>query len=68
MSTLQLLGQFGTDFEMIARLFPTRTRGQIKAKWMKEEKINSAGVTVALMSKKPIGSSFAFGIRSCIDS
>ncbi|ORY60410.1 hypothetical protein BCR35DRAFT_270878, partial [Leucosporidium creatinivorum] len=46
--------QFGTDFEMIAGLFPNRTRRQIKAKWNKEDKINPAGITAALMSKKAI--------------
>jgi hypothetical protein len=53
----QALRQFGTDFEMIAGLFPRRTRAQIKAKWIKEDKINPALITDALMSKKDIGSS-----------
>lgn len=42
---------------MIAGLFPRRTRAQIKAKWIKEDKINPALITDALMSKKDIGSS-----------
>lgn len=61
----QLLNQFGTDFEMIARLFPRRTRAQIKAKWMKEEKTNSKKITEALMSRKDIGQ---FSPRFDLDS
>ena len=34
------LRMFGTDFEMIAGLFPNRTRRQIKLKFCKEEKDN----------------------------
>lgn len=41
---------------MIARMYPKRTRLQIKNKWIKEEKINSAGITAALMERKKIGS------------
>ncbi|KAI5479784.1 hypothetical protein MNV49_002596 [Pseudohyphozyma bogoriensis] len=48
----ECLGRFGTDFEMIAGLFPTRTRRQIKAKWNKEDRINPKGITAALMQRK----------------
>lgn len=47
--------QFGTDFEMIARLFPGRTRKMIKNKWNREEKYNEAAVSSALMMKVPVG-------------
>ncbi|KAL8276375.1 hypothetical protein RQP46_011220 [Phenoliferia psychrophenolica] len=49
-----LLHQFGTDFEMIAAMFPHRSRRQIKAKWTKEDKQNPKLITAALMRKKPI--------------
>ncbi|KDE07919.1 hypothetical protein MVLG_01829 [Microbotryum lychnidis-dioicae p1A1 Lamole] len=48
------LRQFGTDFEMIAGLFPTRTRRQIKSKWVREDKENPRKITAALMNKKEI--------------
>ena len=53
----QAINQFGTDFEMIARLFPGRTRKMIKNKWNREEVINDARVTNALMTKVPVGQS-----------
>jgi len=34
----QAVSQWGTDFEMITRLFPRRTRREIKAKWTKESR------------------------------
>ncbi|OAV92724.1 hypothetical protein PTTG_02515 [Puccinia triticina 1-1 BBBD Race 1] len=43
---------FGSDFEMISQLFPGRTRRQIRLKWNKEEKINGAEITAALLGKK----------------
>ncbi|SCV70699.1 BQ2448_3461 [Microbotryum intermedium] len=48
------LRQFGTDFEMIAGLFPTRTRRQIKSKWVREDRENPKKITAALMNKKEI--------------
>lgn len=32
--------QFGTDFTLIQRLFPSRTRRQVKAKYLKEQNNN----------------------------
>ncbi|KAK4057277.1 hypothetical protein OIO90_001774 [Microbotryomycetes sp. JL221] len=46
--------QFGTDFEMIAGLFPNRNRRQIKTKWNKEDKTFPQKITAALMGKKAI--------------
>ncbi|WFD35984.1 hypothetical protein MCUN1_002855 [Malassezia cuniculi] len=37
----QAVSQWGTDFEMITRLFPRRTRREIKSKWTKESRHNS---------------------------
>ncbi|KAM0746376.1 hypothetical protein T439DRAFT_294088 [Meredithblackwellia eburnea MCA 4105] len=48
------LSQFGTDFEMIAGLFPMRSRKQIKAKFNKEDKLNSQRITQALKRRKDI--------------
>ena len=36
----QAISQWGTDFEMITRLFPHRTRREIKSKWTKESRQN----------------------------
>lgn len=36
----QAVSQWGTDFEMITRLFPHRTRREIKSKWTKESRQN----------------------------
>ena len=36
----QAVSQWGTDFEMITRLFPRRTRREIKSKWTKESRQN----------------------------
>ncbi|CAG9462276.1 unnamed protein product [Pedinophyceae sp. YPF-701] len=41
------LEQFGADFSLIERLFPGRTRPQIKAKYKREEKINPDRVHAA---------------------
>ncbi|RDL39305.1 uncharacterized protein BP5553_03645 [Venustampulla echinocandica] len=46
------LAQFGTDFEMIAKLFPSRNRRQIKLKFNKEERNNPAKITRALTGEK----------------
>jgi transcription factor TFIIIB component B'' len=49
------LRQYGTDFQMIAGLFPHRNRRQIKLKFNKEEKVNPAKVNRALTGvKEPI--------------
>eukprot|EP00899_Mesostigma_viride_P008077 jgi/Mesvir1/17270/Mv07678-RA.1 len=42
------LAQFGTDFMIMAKLFPTRTRRQLKAKYKVEDKKNPAAVEAAL--------------------
>lgn len=44
---------------MIAVMFPTRTRKQIKAKWTKEDKLNPKKITAALYNPKKIGAAFS---------
>ena len=45
------LRQFGTDFEMIAKLFPSRDRHQIKCKYKKEEKTDPHRLNRILLGK-----------------
>lgn len=46
------LRMFGTDFEMISKLFPGRTRRSIKLKFCKEEKIDYPRIKEALMGER----------------
>ncbi|TAQ85900.1 hypothetical protein B7494_g5800 [Chlorociboria aeruginascens] len=46
------LREFGTDFEMIANMFPYRSRRQIKLKFNREERIDPDAVTRALTGVK----------------
>lgn len=48
------LSQWGTDFDMISRMFPSRNRKQIKNKYTIEERKNPGLVTQALIQKKPV--------------
>lgn len=45
------LGQWGTDFGLIAQMFPHRTRRQVKAKFILEEKKRPRLVDLALNNK-----------------
>jgi len=58
----------GTDFTLIAKLFPARTRRQVKAKFVKEDKVNAAQVDRALKggftSPSPIGRERIFAVVS----
>lgn len=47
----QGLAQFGTNFEMIAKLLPSRSRRQIKLKFNSEERKNPARLNKILMGK-----------------
>jgi hypothetical protein len=49
----QALRQFGTDFSLIQRLFPGRSRRQIKKKYLVEDKINPARVEAAIRNLNP---------------
>ena len=46
------LRMFGTDFEMISKMFPGRTRHKIKLKFVKEERINLDKIKAALLGEK----------------
>lgn len=45
------LAQFGTNFEMIAKLFPSRNRRQIKLKFNSEERKNPVRINKVLMGE-----------------
>ena len=49
----QALRQFGTDFSLIQRLFPGRSRRQIKKKYLVEDKTNPTRVEECIKNKKP---------------
>lgn len=46
------LRMFGTDFEMISKMFPGRTRHKIKLKFVKEEKLNHDKIKATLLGEK----------------
>ncbi|KAL9124532.1 MAG: hypothetical protein Q9217_006144 [Psora testacea] len=48
----QGLRMFGTDFEMISKMFPGKTRHAIKRKFCREEKIDYPRIKTALMEEK----------------
>ncbi len=48
----EALQMFGTDFGMISKLFPGRTRHSIKLKFRKEEKVNRQRVKQTLMGER----------------
>ena len=45
------LRMFGTDFEMISKMFPGRTRHKIKLKFVKEEKVNHERIKATLLGQ-----------------
>ena len=49
----QALRQFGTDFSLIQRLFPSRSRRQIKKKYLVEDKMNPGRVEAAIKNLNP---------------
>lgn len=53
----QGLSQFYTNFEMIAIMFPHRSRAEIRRKFNREDKINPKLVTAALARRKRVGMS-----------
>ncbi|PKS10153.1 hypothetical protein jhhlp_001903 [Lomentospora prolificans] len=52
------LKRFGTDFEMIAQLFPGRQRRHIKMKFNREEKFSRARIDAALVGPKRLKMDF----------
>ncbi|OLL25108.1 Transcription factor TFIIIB component B'', partial [Neolecta irregularis DAH-3] len=49
------LNLWGTDFEMIAQMFPNRNRRNIRNKFNNEERKDPSNITLALRTKKPLG-------------
>ena len=47
------LQQFGTDFSLIQRFFPARTRRQIKKKYLAEDKVNPGRIEAAIKNQSP---------------
>lgn len=45
--------QFGTDFTLIQRLFPSRSRRQIKNKYLTEDRLNPRRVEAAIKNLQP---------------
>lgn len=45
------LRMFGTDFEMISKMFPGRTRHKIKLKFVKEEKVSYERIRATLLGQ-----------------
>ncbi|KAK6521679.1 Transcription factor TFIIIB component B [Arthrobotrys conoides] len=50
----QALGMFGTDFEMISKMFMGRSRRMLKNKFVVEERRNPRLITAALKRKVPV--------------
>ena len=46
------LRMFGTDFEMISKMFPGRSRHKIKLKFCKEEKVDGNRIKATLLGEK----------------
>ena len=49
-----ILSRVGTDFGLMASLFPGRTRKEVKAKFKREEKANEARINEAIQRSVPI--------------
>ncbi|KAK4043506.1 hypothetical protein C8A01DRAFT_32435 [Parachaetomium inaequale] len=50
----QALQAFGTDFDTICRMFKSKTRKHIKLKFNREERVNPARITAALVGEKNV--------------
>ncbi|CAG8566319.1 8621_t:CDS:2 [Paraglomus occultum] len=48
------LSMWGTDFEIISKLFPTRTRRQVKAKFKRESRLDPKRINEATANRIPI--------------
>ncbi|MCO5555723.1 hypothetical protein L7F22_009268 [Adiantum nelumboides] len=51
---LQAVSMWGSDFEMIARMFPTRNRSQIRSKWRAMERTDSHSLDLAFKRRLPV--------------
>lgn len=54
----EALRMFGTDFYLISKMFPPKTRKMIKLKFIREERIDLERVNATLLGKKTTGKSF----------
>lgn len=54
----EALRMFGTDFYLISKMFPPKTRKMIKLKFIREERLDLARVNATLMGQKTTGKSF----------
>lgn len=50
----EALSQWGTDFGIICRLFPSKTRIAVRNKYKREDRLNHSRVEGALNNRKPI--------------
>lgn len=50
----QGLGMFGTDFQLIAGMFPGRSRRHVKMKFNREERVNPDRIHLALVGQKTV--------------
>ncbi|KAK3810783.1 MAG: hypothetical protein J3Q66DRAFT_350215 [Benniella sp.] len=50
----EALSQWGTDFGIICRLFPSKTRIAVRNKYKREDRLNHSRVEDALNNRKPI--------------
>ena len=48
----EALKMFGTDFYIISKMFPPKTRKQIKTKFVREERLDSGRINSALLGKE----------------
>lgn len=48
------VSMWGSDFEMISRMFPNRSRKQVKNKWTREERANPTRLDVAFARRLPV--------------
>jgi hypothetical protein len=51
---LKAVSMWGSDFEMISRMFSNRNRKQIKAKWRSMERLDSRSLDLAFRRKLPV--------------
>lgn len=51
---LRAVSMWGSDFEMIARMFPLRNRSQIRSKWRSMERSDSHSLDLAFKRRLPI--------------
>ncbi|PWN37152.1 uncharacterized protein FA14DRAFT_159332 [Meira miltonrushii] len=51
---LKAVSMWGSDFEMIARMFPSRNRSQIRAKWRSMERTDSHSLDLAFKRRLPV--------------